>query len=188
MARAQKKSSPTTTTTVAKRRGNPGKYDPKFIPVVEKLVARGLINVEIAEILGISEVTLYNWMLLHEDFAKAMERSKGVRVKQVEENLVMRANGFERKVEKATASGKKVVITEYYPPDVAAQRFYLQHNKPEVYRERTESVTKIDISDKFVKLLNSVEESAKIEQPAKRQLLIDRLNAIDVDPDEPIET
>jgi hypothetical protein len=43
----------------------------------------------------------------------------------------------------------------------------------------------VNVSDKFRKLLDSMEERAKIDGP-RQQLLIDRLNAIDVEP-EPIE-
>jgi Family of unknown function (DUF5681) len=40
-----------------------------------------------------------------------------------------------------------------------------------------------NVSEKFLKLLDSIEERGKLEQREKRQLLIDRANAMDVEPD-----
>lgn len=117
-------------------RGRPTKYDPRYIPIVRELVLRGLIDVEIAEMLQIDESTLYDWKLRHADFSQAMKRSKELVCDRLEATMVMRANGFERKVEKATASGRKVVINEYFPPETAAGKFLLQHRRPEVFRER----------------------------------------------------
>ncbi|MDQ3706389.1 MAG: hypothetical protein M3437_14465 [Chloroflexota bacterium] len=58
---------------------------------------------------------------------------------RLEATMVMRANGFERKIEKATASGRKVVINEYFPPETAAGKFLLQHRRPEVFASSVRS-------------------------------------------------
>ena len=36
--------------------------------------------------------------------------------------MVMRASGFERKIEKATAIGRKVGINEYFPPETRCRQ------------------------------------------------------------------
>jgi hypothetical protein len=54
-------------------------------------------------------------------------------------------------VEKATASGKKVKIKEYYPPDVGALRLWLQNRMPEAYREKIEQKRVLSADDAFLK-------------------------------------
>jgi hypothetical protein len=88
-------------------------------------------NAEIAEVLAVSEPTIHAWKLRHEKFALALKRTKEGATAIVEASLFKRANGFERDVEKPTASGRKVRIKEYFPPDVAAQRLWLQNRMPD---------------------------------------------------------
>lgn len=151
----------------AKRgRGQPTKYDPAFIPVVQNLVARGFTNYEIAETLGVEERTLYNWRREHEDLAKALERSKELIDAQVEASLLMKANGFERKVQKATASGKVVTVTEYFPPSDGAIQFYLRNRKPEQYREQRDVNVKHGVEQGFLTFLQQLDDKAKREREA----------------------
>ena len=149
----------------AKRgRGRPTKYDPRYIPVVRGLVLRGLIDVEIAKMLQIDESTLYDWKLRHADFSQAMQRSKELVCDRLEATMVMRANGFERKVEKATASGRKVVINEYFPPETSAGKFLLQHRRPEVFREQREVKQLVGIEQGFLTFLQQLDDKAKLER------------------------
>lgn len=146
-----------------KQHGN-SKYHPRLIPVVSQLCARGMIDVEIAEILGIAEQTLYKWKKAHPDFALAMTRSKELVNEQVENAIIKRALGFQ--------NGE-----DYFPPDVAAGKFWLQHRMPEVYRERSEHNVNVNINEGFLKLLEDVEKRGKVE----RVQLIDRSGAVDAD-------
>ena len=93
---------------------------------MQALVARGLQNYEIAETLSIDERTLYNWKREHEAFDQALTRSRDQLNAQVEATLLMKAQGYERKVQKATASGKVVTVTEYFQPSDSAIQFWLQ--------------------------------------------------------------
>lgn len=146
-----------------KQHGN-SKYHPSIIPVVKNLCARGMIDVEIAQTLGIGETTLYRWKKDHPEFAVAMERSKELVNEQVENAIIQRALGFSK--------GE-----EYYPPDVAAGKFWLQHRMPDVYRERSEHNFNVNINEGFLKLLEDVEKRGK----AERVQLIDRDGAVDAD-------
>jgi transposase-like protein len=153
------------TTTPAKR-GQPTKYDPAFIPVVQNLVARGFTNYEIAETLNVDERTLYNWRREHEELATALQRSKELIDAQVEASLLMKANGFERQVQKATASGKVVTVTEYFPPSDGAIQFYLRNRKPEQYREQRDVNVKHGVEQGFLTFLEQLDAKAKREREA----------------------
>jgi hypothetical protein len=53
--------------------GRPTKYSEKLIPAVSALVLRGLTDVEIAQVLGIAERTIYAWKWAHPEFAQTLE-------------------------------------------------------------------------------------------------------------------
>ena len=82
----------------------------------------------------------------------------------MEASLFKRANGFEHEVEKATASGKKVKIKEYVPPDVGALRLWLQNRMPEVYREKVEQKRLLSADEGFLKFLERLDAKAKFER------------------------
>jgi hypothetical protein len=60
--------------------GRPTKYTEALLPVVSDLVLRGLTDVEIAQVVGIGEKTLYQWKLAHPEFKQALERSPAIRL------------------------------------------------------------------------------------------------------------
>jgi hypothetical protein len=151
--------------TVVKRKvGKPTKYDAGLIPIVQNLVARGLTNYEIADTLNVDEKTLYNWKREHEEFALALQRSKEQYDEQVEATLLMKAQGFERKVQKATASGKVVTVTEYFPPSDSAIQFWLKNRKPEQYREQRDVNVKHGVEQGFLAFLARLDDKARQER------------------------
>jgi transposase-like protein len=148
------------------KRGQPTKYDPAFIPIVVNLVARGLTNQEIAQTLDVEERTLYNWRREHEDLAQALVRSKELIDAQVEASLLMKANGYERQVQKATASGKVVTVTEYFPPSDSAIQFWLRNRKPQEFREQRDVNVKHGVEQGFLSFLAALDAKAKAEREA----------------------
>jgi transcription initiation factor TFIIIB Brf1 subunit/transcription initiation factor TFIIB len=145
-------------------KGGPGKFQSEYIEIAARLCERGLTDEDIAEVLGVSERTIHSWKLRHEEFAAALKRNKELANAIVEASLFKRANGFEHEVEKATASGKKVTIKEYFPPDVAAQRLWLQNRMPEVYREQREIKSVHSVEEGFLSYLQRLDDKAKLER------------------------
>jgi transposase-like protein len=148
------------------KRGQPTRYDPGLIPIVQNLVTRGLANYEIAETLGIDEKTLYNWKREHEEFDQALARSREQVNAQVEATLLMKAQGYERKVQKATASGKVVTVTEYFQPSDSAIQFWLRHQRADVYREQRDVNVKHGVEQGFLSFLAALDAKAKAEREA----------------------
>ena len=54
-----------------------------------------------------------------------------------------------------TSQGHSLKIREYFPPDVAAQRLWLQNRMPEVYREKIEQKRVLSADNAFLKFLES---------------------------------
>ena len=150
--------------------GAPTKYMPEYVDIAARLCEKGLIDGEIADVLGVCERTIHSWKLAHEEFSAALERSKGLVNDMVEQTLIMKAQGFERKVEKATASGKSVMINEYFPPDFSSIKLWLQNRMPDVYRDRTEKNITHNISDGLRAALEDMSERSRLLRAERARL------------------
>ena len=113
----------------------------------------GLTDVEIAEKIGVSRKTLYEWAKNYEAFGEALARSRTKANRAVEGALYKRAVGYTTKVKKNyklrevkyDQTGKKLsekerLVTAYdevhVPADVGAQKFWLANREPEEWRNR----------------------------------------------------
>lgn len=123
----------------------PTKYNQDFHPLLgEALAINGLTDIQIAEKMGISEATLYNWQRDHGEFLEAIQRGKDTPDDQVENALLKKALGFREKTIKAFNSNGVVIYgeyDEYYPPDTAAIFIWLKNRRPGKWRDRQEIVT-----------------------------------------------
>lgn len=139
---------------MAGKQGRPSKYEAKIHDdLVYKLAMDNKTNDEIADILGISRSTFYDWCDAHESFSDSLKKGQEAKIDKVVMNLYQRANGMEYKETKKTvvkgSDGKtigKAEITEttkYIPPDVGAICFILKTQRPDQFREKQE----IDLGD-----------------------------------------
>jgi transposase-like protein len=126
--------------------GRPTKYNPSFHPRLARLCAlNGMIDTEIANELGITVSTLYEWKKKYKKFSEALKENKAVIDKQVEGKLLQRAMGYEytevTKENIVTKDGKKLpidkqkTIKKEVVPDVTAQIFWLKNRIPEEWRD-----------------------------------------------------
>jgi transposase-like protein len=120
-----------------------GKYDPDITPEIAEQYARdGLINKEIADKLGISTSTLYNWQKKHVEFLEALKKGKQVVDAKVEKALLKRALGYDYEEIKVTVneSGQKRVekTKKQVKPDTTAQIFWLKNRLPDKWRDKHE--------------------------------------------------
>lgn len=125
----------------------------KWPQVQEKLVLveawcrDGLIELDIAKRLGISEKTLNTYKLEHPQFLQALKRGKEVVDVEVENSLLKRAQGydyFEDVTETEVDHNGEIIrskhksLKKHMPADVTAQMFWLQNRKPDTWRRNQE--------------------------------------------------
>ena len=131
--------------------GRPSKYNADFTPLLaETLASKGLTDKQIAEKLGVSEVTLNAWKKEHPDFLKSLKKGKEAPDDLVESSLFKRAIGFDN--DKAVkifmpASATEPVYapyTERVHPDVTACIFWLKNRRPDRWREKPEPIDTTD--------------------------------------------
>lgn len=124
--------------------GRPKAWDinRRFLVLVAGLAKEGKTNAEIAEILNISESTLYKYKAESKEFSEALNEGAEVIDSMVEESLLSRALGYTHdEVKLAQKDGvftDERVIKRHYPPDITAMIFWLKNRKPGEWRDRVE--------------------------------------------------
>lgn len=115
---------------------------------IEGWAREGLTDAQIAEKMGISVASLYNYQAKFVEILDALKRGKAPVDNEVENALLKRAlGGFEvkeKRVEKwKDADGIErdhtVIMTREVPPDTTAQIFWLKNRRPDLWRDRHEN-------------------------------------------------
>lgn len=126
------------------------------------LAVEGETDIQIAEVMGITERTLNNWKKTHESFFQSLKKGKSVADADVVKSLYNRAVG------KVVVKNKKVTIEmdsegnqrparietteQQVPPDVTAAIFWLKNRNPAQWRDRQD--VKVD-NNEWVSALQS---------------------------------
>lgn len=113
---------------------------------IEAWARDGLTDEQIAQNMGISTSTLYEWKKKHNEFSESLKRGKEVVDIQVENALLKRALGYkyeevtqERAIDPKTGKSGLVVtkiVTKEVQPDTTAQIYWLKNRKPEQWRDK----------------------------------------------------
>jgi hypothetical protein len=117
-------------------------YKPGFAQQAAKACQAGFTDRELADLLGVSEVTLNNWKLEHKEFSLALKAGKAPADDRIERSLFHRAVGYSFDTEKIFCN-KDGQITraetrEHVPPDTTAAIFWLKNRRPASWRDRHE--------------------------------------------------
>lgn len=118
--------------------------------IVKSMVRKGWTNDEIADHIGISMSTFYEWQKKHPEFSEVLKEPKEYCVAKVENAVFARATGIEKTIhEKETVTvekdGKKTVTTTekdgvcYYPPDTRAAIFYLTNRAGKDWKQKQQT-------------------------------------------------
>jgi transcriptional regulator with XRE-family HTH domain len=125
------------------KRGAPTKYDPEAHPSYARALAiEGLTLEEIAEKLGVTVPTLWEWRKKHSEFFNAIKEGKEQADANVEMSLYKRALGYsytERKVIDLSDGGTRIeTVVKEVVPDVGAQCMWLKNRRPDKWRDKHE--------------------------------------------------
>ena len=117
-----------------------GKYykwlEPDNLMLLEAWARNGLTDEQIAENMGISCSTLYDWKNKYSDISESLKRGKEVVDVLVENALFKRALGYEYKEVTKEDGVTTKVVTKHMPPDTTAQIFWLKNRRPDLWRDR----------------------------------------------------
>lgn len=116
------------------------------LTLLEGWARSGLSNEQIANNIGISTVTLYDWINKYPNISNAIKKGKEVSDYEVENAMFKSALGYEVEevktfIEKTEDGKEKKKIertTKHVAPNVTAQIFWLKNRKPNEWRDRVE--------------------------------------------------
>ena len=143
--------------------------EPDKLLLLEAWARDGITDEQIAGNMGINVRTLYNWKKKSVRIFQSLKTNKELADIEVENALRKKALGF-RETEQTVSvrktveyeNGKRVrevtepIVVEserYYPPDTAAQIFWLKNRRPERWRDKQEQ--KVDLTE-AVKIVDSI--------------------------------
>lgn len=128
----------------------------KNLQVIASLCRKGWPNEDIADYIGISVSTLYEWQKVHSEFSEALSEGKDYSVAVIEDAVFQKAKGIEKEVtSKETTTvdvldrdgrkiGEKTTVTEkqetiYVPPDTRAGIFYLTNRCGDDWKQKQQT-------------------------------------------------
>ena len=134
---------------------------------VEGWARQGLTDLQMAEKIGISVSTFYNWRRDHDEFDAIVKRGKEVTDFKVEQALLKKALGYTYE-EEVREYGKLVkTTTKHVPGDTTAQIYWLKNRMPGLWRDTQLTKAqrkKIETETKFI------EERINLIKGAKKDM------------------
>lgn len=121
----------------------PKKFKDEYVRIAEHAALLGATDQEIADMLGVSVRTIYNWRSAHPEFAEALKAGKDVADDRVERSLYQKAIGYEQEEVKIfmPANAPEPVYAPYrakIAPDTTAAIFWLKNRRKADWRDKTE--------------------------------------------------
>lgn len=170
-----------------------GKFNtPKNLTIIAGLCRKGWTNTEIAEYIGISESTLYDWTKKHPEFSEILSTGKEYCIAQVENALFQRALGIEKTATETSTYSEDIVKngqkigekrtkkedTKYVfvPPDTKAAIFYLTNRCGDDWKQKqsTEITGNLHVDaavqavDRLQKSIQRKEQTNEVQKEAGR--------------------
>jgi hypothetical protein len=121
--------------------GRNTKYKPEYCELVFKLSIIGLTDVQMAEVLDISERTFNRWKNDHALFCQSLKDGKEKADANVAKSLYQRAMGYSHPETKVFCQNGDIIthdVMKHYPPDVTAIIFWLKNRMPHLFRDKQE--------------------------------------------------
>lgn len=132
--------------------GRPSSYRSEYTPFVAELCARGATDVELAQVLEVTQRTLNRWKVIHPEFAEALRRGKEPADERIVNSLYHKAQDREIEEEQAIKlktvtygdNGKRlkeeervevVTVKKFIPGDTTAMIFWLKNRRAQEWRD-----------------------------------------------------
>jgi hypothetical protein len=163
------------------RRGAPTLYRPELAALARRLALLGATDQEMADALGVDQVTLDRWKTRHQEFRIAIQHGKIRADAEIAESLYSRARGYTHEATKIfmPAGAEAPVYAPYvvhHPPDTTAASLWLRNRQPKKWRDRHENVVETSYSLRYAQMTPEEREAdaLALAEQIRRRLLEDR--------------
>ena len=140
-----------------KRVGRPSKLSDRVIKQVEILAGLELTEEEIAQVIGVTALTIRRWKT-NREYCSALKRGKVLVDSKVSKTLVKRALGYSYKEITRERKDGKIVVTKVVEkkmaPDVVAMIFWLKNRRKDLWRDAVEK--DINVKGKVIQELHNL--------------------------------
>lgn len=127
--------------------GRPPKYKKEYAEQARKICKLGATDLQLADIFGVAESTIYKWKLDYPEFSEALGLGKLTAVENVENALYKSCIGYSHKEDKIfNNNGSPLIVptVKKYPPNIPAIQLYLTNVKPETWKVKQETTHIVD--------------------------------------------
>lgn len=131
---------------MGRKRGRPSEFKPEYIHQAFALALLGITDKEMAGVFQVSEVTLNAWKKAHPEFLKSLKDGRAGADAKVTHSLFHRALGYTHpavKIFNDDGEPLEVPYEEHYPPDPVACIFWLKNRRPDLWRDRPDTVINV---------------------------------------------
>jgi hypothetical protein len=123
--------------------GRPTSYKPEMCEQVFEMALLGLTDVQMARVLGVSEVTFNEYKKLPE-FLKSLTQGKEDADAKVAKAMYKRALGLTITEDALTRDGEVVQLKKELPPDTAAAKHWLANRQRALWANNGETTINSD--------------------------------------------
>ena len=120
--------------------GQPTKFNAKVEKQILCMALKSFTDVEMADILNITEATLTHWKKAHPKFFTSVKEAKKEADASVVKSLHERAVGYSIEEDKVFCNSEGDVTTvktiKHYPPDPTSMIFWLKNRQPKEWRDK----------------------------------------------------
>jgi hypothetical protein len=124
--------------------GRPTKLEERMIEQVFEMALLGLTDVQMAKVLGVSEVTFNDYKKKHPEFLKSLTQGKEDADGKVAKAMYKRALGLTITEDALTRDGDVVQLRKELPPDTAAAKHWLANRQRNLWANNGETTIKTD--------------------------------------------
>jgi hypothetical protein len=115
-----------------------------MIEQVFEMALLGLTDVQMAKVLGVSEVTFNDYKKKHPEFLKSLTQGKEDADGKVAKAMYKRALGLTITEDALTRDGDVVQLRKELPPDTAAAKHWLANRQRNLWANNGETTIKTD--------------------------------------------
>lgn len=130
---------------LGRKPGSSTNYREEYAIITLRFLMLGGTIEDVAELIGVSPATIYNWAKDQPELAAAINGGRNFADANIASRLYQRAMGYTHETEEIKVVGDeihRVPVVKHYPPDANSLKFWLINRQPDLWKEKVEVIEK----------------------------------------------